>query len=150
VNHHWLGATQCAPTVGLWQPELVPTMAVATWFTQGGPDKELGDSDDTPRTTNQETSAMTCGACACAGVHVCMCARVGTIWLNCLRCVPVHLKQLPCRLVDVVHAIVHVCMDACVIGTAVGTILDELSCLRCKQWPCRLVGNLVQIARSPC
>ena len=58
-------------------------------------------------------------------VQVCMCACVRGLelhWLIFIGCVPLHPKQLQCRLVDVVHAIAHVRMRACVIGAAVGTI----------------------------
>ena len=87
-----------------------------------------------------------------AGVHVCMCARVGTI-LDELSHTRAATPQTIAR-VDVVHDIVHACMCACAIGAAVGTILGDLSCTRCKQVPCRLVDKyshkLVQILRSPC
>ena len=97
---------------------------------------------------------MSFGMCACAGWHGCMCARVGIILAELSQMLADTPKQLPCRLVDVVRDRVHVCMYACVIGAAVGTILDELSCLRCTQLPCRLAdkysNKLEQILRSPC
>ena len=61
-----------------------------------------------------------------AGMYACV-RGVELAWLNGIGRAPLHPTQLQCCLVDVVHAIAHVRMYGLAIGTAVGTILAELS-----------------------